>query len=205
MNYQSFREALHGFKIFSLTDIKKIFPAFDSRRLVEWQEKGYIKKVINRWYVFTDVEVEDNLLYWAANRIYQPSYISLETALSYYGLIPEAVYTTTSVSSLKTTSFDTHLGTFAYRHVKPLLFFGYRIVEWQNFPIKMAEPEKVILDYLYLNPQLKRDEDWQGLRPNQDTMHEVLDTQKLHEYLSIIQTKALDKRVSNFLTFMELC
>ena len=205
MNYQGFRETLHGFKIFSLTDIRKNFPAFDSRRLVEWQEKGYIKKVINRWYTFADIPVEEHLLYWTANRIYQPSYISLETALSYYGLIPEAVYTTTSVSTLKTISFDTHLGAFAYRHVKPAFFFGYRIIEWQGFPIKMAEPEKVILDYLYLNPNLNQDEDWKGLRLNLESIHEVVDVPKLQEYLSIMKIKALEKRVFHFLNFMELC
>jgi predicted transcriptional regulator of viral defense system len=205
MNYISFREALHRFKVFSLTDIKKAFPVFDSRRLVEWQQKGYIKKVINRWYVFTDVPLEDNLIYWAANRIYQPSYLSLETALAYYSLIPEAVYTTTSVSTLKTSSFDTHLGDFAYSRVQPALFFGYRIVKWQGFPIKMAEPEKVILDYLYLNPQLNKEEDWQALRLNQETNHEIMDAQKLQDYLTITKIKALDKRVLRFLTFMELC
>jgi predicted transcriptional regulator of viral defense system len=205
MNYLHFKEVLHRFKIFSLTDIKKVFSTFDSRRLVEWQQKGYIKKVINRWYIFADVQIEEDLLFWAANRIYQPSYISMETALSYYGLIPEAVYTTTSMSTLKTTSFDTPLGTFVYRHVKPALYFGYHIVQWQRFPIKMADPEKVILDYLYLNPNLNRNEDWQSLRLNQETMHNVVDVKKLQEYLSIIQAKALDKRVSHFLTFMELC
>ena len=204
MNYQGFRKALHGFNIFSLTDIRKIFPIFDSRRLVEWQEKGYIKKVINRWYMFADISVEDYLLYWTANRIYQPSYVSLETALSYYGLIPEAVYTTTSVSTLKTTLFDTHLGAFVYRHVKPVFFFGYQIIEWQGFPIKMAEPEKVILDYLYLNPNLDQ-EDWQGLRLNLEIIHEVMDKQKLQEYLSVVKIKALDRRVSHFLNFIESC
>ena len=107
MSYYYFRETFYPFKLFSLIDIKKVFPKFDSRRLVEWQQKGYIKKVINRWYIFADVPVDDHLRYWVANRIYQPSYISMETALSYYGLIPEAVYTTTAVSTLKTSTFNT--------------------------------------------------------------------------------------------------
>ena len=154
MTYNLFRERLHWLKLFSLTDIRKVFPSFDSRRLVEWQNKGYIKKVINRWYVFTDIPAEEHLLLWTSNRIYHPSYISMETALSYYGLIPEAVYTTTAVSTLKTKLFDTPLGAFSYRHLKPALFFGYQLLNWKGFPIKMAEPEKVILDYFYLNPQL---------------------------------------------------
>lgn len=205
MNYNSFKEQLIKFKVFSLTDIRKLFPEFDSRRLIEWQEKGYIKRIINRWYIFVVVPSENGLLQWTANRIYQPSYISLEAGLSHYGLIPEAVYTMTSISTLKTKSFDTHLCTFSYRNLKPSLFFGYKVIEWQGFPIKIAEPEKVLLDYLYLNPQLKQDEDWQGLRINLEILHEVVDTQKIQEYLHLFQTKALDKRVSRFLTYVEQC
>ena len=100
MNYITFRNRFNHYKIFSVNDIKKSFIDFDSRRLVEWQEKGYIRKVINRWYVFSDIEVDDNMRFWIANRIYQPSYVSLESALSYYNLIPEAVYTTTSLTSI---------------------------------------------------------------------------------------------------------
>ena len=155
MNYVTFRNRFNHYKIFSVNDIKKSFIDFDSRRLVEWQEKGYIRKVINRWYVFSDIEVDDNMRFWIANRIYQPSYVSLESALSYYNLIPEAVYTTTSLTSNKTISFDTSEGTYSYRHIKPSLFFGYQVVEWQGFPIKMAELEKVILDYLYLKAHVK--------------------------------------------------
>ncbi len=205
MTYTLFRERLHWLKLFSLTDIRKAFPSFDSRRLVEWQSKGYIKKVINRWYIFADVSAEERLLLWTSNRIYHPSYISMETALSYYGLIPEAVYTTTAVGTLKTKSFDTPLGAFSYRHLKPALFFGYRLLDWKGFPIKMAEPEKVILDYFYLNPQLNQKEDWQGLRLHQEALHERINLPRLEEYLTLFHTKALDKRVSQFLQYVEVC
>ena len=142
---------------------------------------------------------------WTSNRIYHPSYVSMETTLSYYGLIPEAVYTTTAVGTLKTKSFDTPLGAFSYQHLKPALFFGYRLLDWKGFPIKMAEPEKVILDYFYLNPQLNQKEDWQGLRLHQATLHELIDVPRLEEYLSLFHTKALDKRVSQFLQYVEVC
>ena len=65
--------------------------------------------------------------------------------------------------------------------------------------------EKVILDYLYLNPQLSHDDDWEGLRLNMEILHDELDTKKLQEYVSLFKTKRLDKRVSHFLTHMELC
>lgn len=205
MTYILFKERLGWLKLFSLTDIRKVFPSFDSRRLVEWQNKGYIKKVINRWYIFADIPIEERFFFWASNRIYHPSYISMETAFSYYDLIPEAVYMTTAVSTLKTKSFDTSLGTFSYRHVKPTLFFGYRLLDWKGFPVKMAEPEKLILDYLYLNPQLNRREDWQGLRLHQTTLHELINVPRLEEYLTLFRTKTLDKRVSQFLQYVEIC
>lgn len=205
MNYITFRNRFNHYKIFSVNDIKKSFIDFDSRRLVEWQEKGYIRKVINRWYVFSDIEVDDNMRFWIANRIYQPSYVSLESALSYYNLIPEAVYTTTSLTSNKTISFDTSEGTYSYRHIKPSLFFGYQVVEWQGFPIKMAELEKVILDYLYLKVHVKTIQDLESLRLNAEDLKEQLSVDRYHEYLVLFDNKALIKRGTLLLKYLHLC
>ncbi len=205
MNYITFRNRFNHYKIFSVNDIKKSFIDFDSRRLVEWQEKGYIRKVINRWYVFSDIEVDDNMRFWIANRIYQPSYVSLESALSYYNLIPEAVYTTTSLTSNKTISFDTSEGTYSYRHIKPSLFFGYQVVEWQGFPIKMAELEKVILDYLYLKAHVKTIQDLESLRLNAEDLKEQLSVDRYHEYLVLFDNKALIKRGTLLLKYLHLC
>lgn len=205
MNYTAFRERLHHYRIFSVNDIKKSFADFDSRRLVEWQEKGFIRKVINRWYVFADAKVDDNMKFWIANRIYQPSYISLESALSYYILIPEAVYTTTSLTSNKTISFDTSVGNYAYRHIKPSLFFGYQVVEWQGFPIKIAEIEKVMLDYLYLNTNIKTEQDLDGLRLNVENLKEQLNVGRFNEYLVLFDSKALTTRANSLLNYLDLC
>ena len=205
MNYVTFRNRFNHYKIFSVNHIKKSFIDFDSRRLVEWQEKGYIRKVINRWYVFSDIEVDDNMRFWIANRIYQPSYVSLESALSYYNLIPEAVYTTTSLTSNKTISFDTSEGTYSYRHIKPSLFFGYQVVEWQGFPIKMAELEKVILDYLYLKAHVKTIQDLESLRLNAEDLKEQLSVDRYHEYLVLFDNKALIKRGTLLLKYLHLC
>ena len=208
MSYLTFRNYMRQFLVFSIQDIKKAFPGFDTRRLVEWQQKGYLCKVINRWYAFTDVSEdgfsEEYLAYWTANRIYAPSYLSLETALSHHGLIPEGVYTITSVSSRKTQTFDTPLGHFTYRRVKPALFFGYQIVDWQGFPIRMADREKVILDYLYLNPHLRSSDDWEGLRLNADTLG-ALNRTRLYDYLTLFANRALEKRVDHLLNYLQRC
>lgn len=89
MQYIELKEALKGFTVFSLMDIKKVDSSFFRARLNEWQDKGYIKKVIKGYYIFSDIELSENVLFDIANRIYSPSYVSFEMALSYYHLIPE--------------------------------------------------------------------------------------------------------------------
>ncbi|HEC61359.1 MAG TPA: hypothetical protein ENI27_03800 [bacterium] len=81
MNYITFRNTLRKFPVFSLIDARAVDPGFDRRRLNEWQAKGYIRKIINRHYLFTDIDIDENRLFEIAGRIYKPSYISLRTVL----------------------------------------------------------------------------------------------------------------------------
>jgi len=125
MNYIEFRNKMESFGVFSITDIEKMFPAFIRLNFINWQKKGYILKIRKRWYCFNYDDVSKNVAWLAANLIYQLSYISLQTALSFYGLIPEAIYTVTSVSTKKTNYFETPVGTFSYNKIKSQLFgFG---------------------------------------------------------------------------------
>jgi len=110
MQYIELKEQLKNFKIFNLNDIRKIEEDFDLRRLNEWQKKNYIKKIRQGFYIFSDLEINEQALFIIANRIHEPSYISLEMALSFYGLIPEAVYGITSVTSQKTRTIKTPVG-----------------------------------------------------------------------------------------------
>jgi len=198
MRFLEFKSHFDPFLVFSIQDIRKWDPDFDTRRLVEWQEKGYIQKVVNRWYVFSKTLRQEELL-TISNRIYSPSYISLEWAMSHYRLIPEGVYTITAITTLKTQDFNTGIGAFSYRHVKPALMFGYRLVRFENIFYKMAEPEKLLLDYLYLNPSDKVLEDLEGLRLNVTELNTLLHRKKLENYLAMFNNKALNKRV-NILT-----
>jgi predicted transcriptional regulator of viral defense system len=184
--------------VFSTQDIRKWAPGFDNRRLVEWQQKGYIHRIINRWYTFArPVSPEDLLI--ISNRIYSPSYVSLQWALSHYRLIPEGVYTVTAITSLKTQDFTTTVGTFSYKHVKPSLMFGYRLITFQDLTYKLAEPEKLVLDYLYLNASINSPEDFAGLRLNISGLKSLLDMRKLRNYLALFKNSALETRV-NILT-----
>lgn len=88
-----------------------------------------------------------------ANKIYGPSYVSLEYALSYYGLIPEYVSEVTSVSIKRNRNFDTPIGRFSYKHLPIALYkIGFNLIfirEWSTALI--ATPEKALADLFYLN------------------------------------------------------
>ena len=90
-------------------------------------------------------------VYSLAERVYGPSYVSLETALSYHGWIPEAVYACTCASYRTTKQFETPLGIFSYKHVPQRTFYlSVERREDENGSVfLMATPAKALADYLY--------------------------------------------------------
>jgi predicted transcriptional regulator of viral defense system len=203
MQYLTFRETFKNFTVISSADIGSVDAHFHRRRLNEWQDKGYLKKIIKGYYRFSDTALDENILFETANRIYAPSYISLEMAFSYYGFIPEAVYGITSATPRPTRTFDTQAGTFSYQTLKSRLFFGYQIVEYgaqKHFAI--ASPEKAILDFCYLHPSLTGTEDFIRLRFNWEVIREKVQESVFFEYLDRFGQKALSKRVAAFQGFL---
>lgn len=202
MRYIILKEKLKNFTVFSLGDIKKIDGNFYRRRLSEWQDKGYIIKVVNGRYIFSGLPLNENMLFEIANKIYNPSYISLEIALSYYGLIPESVYSITSASTRRTYAFKTGIGRFLYRTIKPELFFGYEITRYGAKSFKIASVEKALLDYFYLNPAIKDNDGFASLRINKDVFRKNVSEKKLLAYLKKFKQKKLKKRIKSFLEFI---
>lgn len=107
MNFIQFKTLFKDFPVFSVSDIRSTDPAFDRRRLTEWKYRGYIQKVAKGLYMFSDVDITEDILFRVANILYSPSYISLETALAFYQLIPEITYGITSVSTRRTYHYNT--------------------------------------------------------------------------------------------------
>lgn len=87
-----------------------------------------------------------------ANHLQKASYVSLQSALAYYGLIPEVVNITTSVSTGRPERLETPLGTYEFRHVKTEFLFSYQMVELGGQSAFVATPEKALLDLIYLQP-----------------------------------------------------
>jgi len=202
MQYVQLKESLKDFTVFSLNDIRRIDNTFYRRRLNEWQDKGYIKKVVKGYYIFSDLELNENVLFEIANRIYSPSYISFEMGLFYYHMIPESVYGITSASSRRTYKFKTSIAEFNYKTIKPELFFGYDIIRYDNKYFKIASPEKAILDYFYINSHLKKESDFASLRINKDLFSEQIRTKRLYAFLKKFGQKTLKNRMNSFLEFL---
>ncbi|MBD3320446.1 MAG: hypothetical protein GF350_05045 [Chitinivibrionales bacterium] len=119
-------------------------------QLSRWENAGILLKLKRGMYVLADAyrKTEPYMPYVAA-QLHKPSYISLEKALEYHGLVPEAILVWTSVTTKRPALYDTPIGRFSYRHVKKELFWGYQSVSgngWRGF---MALPEKALLDYFY--------------------------------------------------------
>jgi len=203
MKYLELKSELRDFTIFSLNEIRNIEPGFHRRRLNEWQDKGYIKKIIRGYYIFSDCQLSEETLFKIANRIYLPSYVSLESVLSYYHLIPESVYGITSISTRKTYHFLTSIGEFIYRTLKPPLFFGYDLIKFQEKYLKMASIEKALLDYFYLHLDIETEQDFDSLRINKEMFFEKVNEEKLQKFLEKFNQKKLTGRINHFWSYIK--
>lgn len=202
MQYLELKTQLKDFPVFSIKDIEKVDSSFHKQRLSEWQKKDYVKKICKGFYIFSDLAINEPTLFTIANRVYEPSYISLEMALSIYGIIPEAVYGITSATSQKTKNLKSPVGDFIYRHIQPDFMFGYELREHDGHHYQIAELEKAILDYLYLNSKINDNESFEGMRFNVSELKERLNIEKFNKYLEAFHNKSLARRAKKFLTYI---
>lgn len=87
--------------------------------------------------------------FYLANNFYYPSYVSLDTALSYYGLIPETIYTITSITTKPTREFEVKDRVFVYHKIKKQAFTGFITKKIGEESVYIATPEKGVADFLY--------------------------------------------------------
>ena len=130
-------------------------PADVRRQLSRWTATGRLHQLRRGLYAlappYQKVRPHPFLV---ANRLVGGSYVSLQSALAYYGLIPEFVAVTTSVTTARPGWWETPLGVYSFRHVKADLFYGYRRVNLgAGQHAFVALPEKALLDLVYLQPE----------------------------------------------------
>jgi predicted transcriptional regulator of viral defense system len=199
--FQRFRQQFLVFPIITLRDIYKSFPDFDTKNLINWQKKGYLVKLRNGYYILTETKTDEFRLYQIANKLYEPSYISLESALNYYGIIPEGVYKIQSVSTRKTGTFTTSVVTFNYRSIKKELYFGYQLATKNNCTYRIASREKAVLDFLYLRSDINDYLNFDSLRWNREELQQICE-KTLNDYLCIYNSPVLNKKVKFLKTYL---
>lgn len=115
--------------------------------LAQLVKDGLLERVKRGLYTLkTDAPNEKEI----ANALYKPSYISFDYALSYYNLIPEAVYEVTSATTNPTRLFITKNLSFGYYTIKKEAYTGYNLKNENERRFLIAEPEKAVVDYLYV-------------------------------------------------------
>ncbi|MBI5699922.1 hypothetical protein HZC35_06465 [Candidatus Saganbacteria bacterium] len=203
MNFREFKEKVKKLPFFG-SDVAEIFslsPKTMRNQLSRWKKQGLLLELKRGLYTLGKSEMQTPLSKEvAAASIYQPSYISLESALSSYKMIPEKVTRVTSVSTRKTRTFTNQEGGFVYRHIKTPLYFGFMAKKDESgYPYFIAEPEKALLDYLYLNlgkiDPKKKGYFNQSLRLQNIS---ILNKKKLFSYARRFNIKKLDRVLGQF-------
>lgn len=186
MKYIQFRKLIKT-PIFTTQTLKNSGATYTPSQLTMWQQKGYIAKLRGGIYAFTDSlpTLTPAIL---SHHLVSPSYISLSAALSHHGIIPEAVFSTTCVTSKGTRTYTTSLGRITYQHIPPRIFFGYERITGGLLPYNLAQPEKALLDFFYLTPSVKNKNDLIELRLNLGT----IEWDRLREYLLIFRRTRLN-------------
>lgn len=155
MKYQNFKNNVQDWPVISIAHLLAMVKDKPTckNQISYWKKQGFIVPLKKGLYVLNarDRRINPSREY-IANQLVFPSYISLEYALSFYGLIPEKAYQVTCITAKKTAEFTNIFGTFSYRNLKNELIFGFEALKDENnMQILMAEKEKAVLDFLYLN------------------------------------------------------
>ncbi len=204
MTFIQFHQEWHRLTCFSVAQVRAIYPDFHRGNLLQWQRAGYIVPLRQGWYAFADYVQQPDYARYVAGKICAPSYISLHTALSFYGIIPEAVVELTSVTTQKTCRYENAFGQFSYQTIRPRLFWGFEPKTMRDGKqYMMATPEKSIIDLLYLYPQYSTLNEMRELRFDDDWMHDELNKECLLEYTERINSPVVRKRVKLLLKAYE--
>lgn len=183
MNFQQVRQVLKNYDlgVFTTQDFVNVFkldPAVVAVKLSRYKKAGYLLSPKRGVYYLTD-EVPDK--FRIANRIYFPSYVSLDSILSRSGIIPETVYAVTSITARATREYSDNQTVYKYYKIKKEAYNGYI----KDGEALVATKEKALVDYLYFVSQGKR-------ALNERLNLSGLDYQEILYYTDFFKDKRLD-------------
>ncbi|HAS00181.1 MAG: hypothetical protein US57_C0011G0039 [Candidatus Moranbacteria bacterium GW2011_GWC2_37_73] len=203
MNYFEFRKKIEELPCFETKELRLILGSnFTSTTLVNlknWINKGHLIMLRRGLYIVAEMKNKLDMMEFAT-KIYAPSYISMEMALNFYGIIPEAVFTVTSVTTRKTKKFATPVGNFSYQKIKKEAFGGFETKKTNGVSFNLALPEKAVVDFLYLNRNILNggQQQFQGYRFNEDFK---FDGKKLLKFAKAFENKKVLFLTNNFIKY----
>jgi len=180
-------------KVFSKLEFRRILQAtpISAQKLLErYTKRGVFVRLKGGLYA---LKTNYPSAYLIANKLYKPSYISFETALSYYSIIPEVVYSYTSATTRTTREFDVDNQIFLFHKLKKSAFAGYKLTEINGEKVLFAEPEKALADYLYYVFLKKK-----TLNDRMQTKN--INYEKLIYYTSLFDINKFSELVKNVIT-----
>lgn len=180
----------NGLKIFSKLEFRRLLKlsyASAQQILERYTKKGFFVRLKGGIYT---LKLNYPSAYIIANKLYSPSYISFETALSYYNMIPEVVYTYTSATTRTTRRYEVEKQEFSYHKIKKQAFTGYKLIKIGNENVLFAEKEKALADYLYF-VFLKR-KTW-----NDRLNLKGIDGRKFNQYIALFQNEKFFRWIRN--------
>lgn len=204
MNFIEFRKKIEELPFLETKEMRlvlgKDFNKSFLNNLKNWEKSGYLIKIRKSLYFPSDLkDVTSPIM--LASKIYYPSYVSMESALGYYGIIPEAVFTTTSITAKKTKSFLTKdFGKFTYKKIKKEAFGGFTTQKENNISFNLALPEKALVDFFYLNRDILdgTKEQFSSYRFSDDFAY---NKKKLIDFADFFQNKKTLNLVNSFIEY----
>lgn len=168
-------------EIYTFADIKKVTGLESDnstyQAIKRLKKDGLLESAANRIYYLSDNPPSEFSL---ANNLYPPSYISLESALNYYGILIQVPQTIYSITTRKTKSITFKNKEFNYFHITKNYFFDY--IKEKNFLI--ATPEKALIDTIFFTALGKSKTDLSELHFND------INKKRLHKLKEKVQNKA---------------
>lgn len=203
MNIFDFKKKIEELPYFETKELRVVldrdFTATTLINLKNWIKKGHLIMLRRGLYAISEMQHKTDALVFAT-KIYAPSYVSMEMALNFYGIIPEAVFTVTSVTTRKTKQFSTPMGNYSYQKIKKEAFGGFETRNQNGISFNLALPEKAIVDFLYLNRNILSGdhEQFKEYRFNEDFK---FDAKKLIAFAEVFNNKKVSFLTNSFIKY----
>ena len=194
VNWHDFNKIIRekGIRLFGSAEVRRLFGTSQVAAdflLHRYSKRGFIVRIKRGLYALPDALPPEPFI---ANKIYEPSYVSLEFALSYHGVIPESVYEITSVTPRATRRFAALDKIYSYRRIKKAAFTGYSAQKQGGEGFFMADPEKAFVDLCYFRVL-------DGIESPLRFKKDKINLKKAARYAQLFSNAALDKTIKKIL------